>query len=330
MKNPMLPYASTKSASWEVKARAHHCLECGEPFEEKEFLMSRLMLAPEGMVRQDYKLSVWDKSKQEEALFYWKTQYRLPPAKKEAAFKEENAEEILRQLVEEKDESSVNVVFLLAVMLERKRLLIERGVQRDAEGRQIRIYEHKESGETFLIPDPELTLDQIEKVQQEVALKLGWIKAEVVPLNILFLCTGNSCRSQMAEGWARFLKAESLHAYSAGVEKHGLNPNAVKVMAEVGVDISKQVSQHIDEFKEIPLDVVVTVCDRAHESCPVFPGDCKVVHMRFDDPPTLAKALAEEGGSEEAQLDLYRKVRDEIREFVEGLPESLGESEESD
>ncbi len=285
--------------------------------------MSRLMSGAEGMVREDYKLSAWDKDKQAEALFYWKTQYRLPPVKKEAAFKEENAEEILRQMVEEKDESSVNVVFLLAVMLERKRILIERGVQRDAEGRQIRIYEHKESGETFLIPDPELSLDQIEEVQQEIALKLGWIKAEVVPVNILFLCTGNSCRSQMAEGWAKHLKAESLQAFSAGIEKHGLNPNAVKVMAEAGVDITAQSSQHIDEFKEVPLDVVVTVCDRAHESCPVFPEDCKVVHVSFDDPPTLAKALAESGGDEEAQLAIYRRVRDEIREFVEGLPGSL-------
>lgn len=178
MKNPMLPYTSAKSSSWEVKPRAHKCTASGEAFAEKEFLMSRLINGPQGMLREDYKLAAWDKEKQQSALFYWKTQYRLPPAKKEAAFREENADELLRQLVEEKDEANINTIFLLAVMLERKRLFIERGIQRDPEGRPVRIYEHKESGETFLIPDPELGIDQIDTVQQEVALKLGWIKAE--------------------------------------------------------------------------------------------------------------------------------------------------------
>lgn len=235
--------------------------------------------------------------------------------------------------MEDKDESAVNTVFLLAVMLERKRLLIERGVQRDANGRQIRIYEHKESAETFFIPDPELTLDQIDAVQQEMALKLGWIKpeeptgdmedSEVEKLNVLFLCTGNSCRSQMAEGWTRALKSDIMNVYSAGVETHGLSPHAVKVMLESGVDISGQKSQHLDEFKETPIDVVVTVCDHAHETCPWFPEECKVIHVEFEDPPRMAKVLAEQGGSEEEQLDLYRMVREEIRKFVEGLPESL-------
>ena len=318
----MLPFTS-KSSSWEVKARAHHCSESGEAFEEKEELMSRLINSPEGMLREDYKWSAWTKEKQEEALFYWKTQYRLPPPKKEAAFKEENAEDLLRQLVEEHDEESINTVFLLAVMLERKRIFIERGLQRDPSGRPIRIYEHKDSGETFLVPDPELGLDQIEAVQQEVALKLGWIKPESTALNLLFLCTGNSCRSQMAEGWVHALKSEEIKVYSAGVETHGLNPNAVKVMQEAGVDISQQKSQHLDEFKDTPLDVVVTVCDHAHETCPWFPKDCKVVHVGFEDPPRLAKALAEEGASEEAQLEVYRKVRDDIKSFVEGLPDTL-------
>ena len=180
----MLPYTSAKSSSWEVKARAHKCSASGEAFEEKEYLMSRLVNTNQGMLREDYKLNAWDAEKQKEALFYWKTQYRLPPAKKESAFKEENAEELLRQLVGEKDETNINTLFLLAVMLERKRLFIERGIQRDPEGRQIRIYEHKESGETFLIPDPELGISQIDAVQQEVALKLGWIKAEPENLNL--------------------------------------------------------------------------------------------------------------------------------------------------
>ena len=136
---------------------------------------------------------------------------------------------------------------------------------------------------------------------------------------ILFLCTGNSCRSQMAEGWARRLKGDRFEAFSAGVETHGLNPNAIRVMAEVGVDISGQRSQHVDEFGDIDLDYVVTVCDHAAERCPVFPGKAKVIHHAFDDPPRLAR----EARSEEEALDHYRGVRDEIRAFVEGLPEVL-------
>ncbi|SDL61557.1 protein tyrosine phosphatase [Maridesulfovibrio ferrireducens] len=142
-------------------------------------------------------------------------------------------------------------------------------------------------------------------------------------LNILFLCTGNSCRSQMAEGWARHIKSDMINAYSAGIEIHGLNLNAVKVMAEAGVDISGHKSRHIDEFKDVPIDVVVTVCGHAHETCPYFPGNCKVTHVGFDDPPKRAKELADKGASEEEQLDCYRKVRDEIKAYVETLPESL-------
>ena len=138
-------------------------------------------------------------------------------------------------------------------------------------------------------------------------------------MKILFLCTGNSCRSQMAEGWARHLKGDVFEAYSAGVETHGLNPNAVKVMAEAGVDISGQRSQHIEEFKEVPLDHVITVCSNAHESCPSFPGKTKVTHVAFDDPPRLAKDAA----TQQEALQHYRRVRDEIRAFVETLPDGL-------
>lgn len=137
--------------------------------------------------------------------------------------------------------------------------------------------------------------------------------------NVLFLCTGNSCRSQMAEGWARTLKAEQIMAYSAGIETHGLNPLAVKVMAEAGVDISGQQSQHVGELSDVDFDWVVTVCDRAAESCPVFPGNARVVHHAFDDPPRLAR----EAASEEEALGHYRRVRDEIRDFVASLPEKL-------
>ena len=136
-------------------------------------------------------------------------------------------------------------------------------------------------------------------------------------LTILFLCTGNSCRSQMAEGWARALKSDVIEAYSAGIETHGLNPLAVKVMAEAGVDISRHRSKHVEELKNISFDYVITVCDHAHESCPWFPGRTRVVHVGFDDPPRLAKTA----NSEEEALNHYHRVRDEIRAFVEKLPE---------
>ena len=138
-------------------------------------------------------------------------------------------------------------------------------------------------------------------------------------LKILFLCTGNSCRSQMAEGWARHLKGGQIEAYSAGIEAHGLNPDAVRVMAEVGVDISGQRSKRVSELSGVDLDYVVTVCDNAHESCPLFPGHAKVVHVRFDDPPRLAAGAK----TEDERLAPYRRVRDEIRTFVATLPKSL-------
>jgi arsenate reductase len=133
---------------------------------------------------------------------------------------------------------------------------------------------------------------------------------------VLFLCTGNSCRSQMAEGWARHLRAKSLKAYSAGIETHGLNPRAVAVMGEAGVDISNQRSKHLDELADVAFDYVVTVCGHAHESCPVFPGGAKVIHHGFDDPPRLARDAADE----QEALGHYRRVRDEIRAFIETLP----------
>lgn len=138
-------------------------------------------------------------------------------------------------------------------------------------------------------------------------------------LKVLFLCTGNSCRSQMAEGWCRHLKDDIIETYSAGIETHGLNPNAVKVMAEAGVDISGHYSKHLDEFWGIEFDYVITVCDNAHESCPLFPGKTKVIHVGFDDPPRLAK----DAKTEQEALDCYRGVRDEIKAFVEKLPEYL-------
>lgn len=139
-------------------------------------------------------------------------------------------------------------------------------------------------------------------------------------IKILFLCTGNSCRSQMAEGWARQLKDDVIEAYSAGIETHGLNPRAVKVMAEAGVDISGQRSKNVDEVKDVPFDYVVTVCGHANESCPMWlSGKAKVVHVGFDDPPALSKNAK----SEDEALGHYRRVRDEIRDFIREMPASL-------
>lgn len=130
---------------------------------------------------------------------------------------------------------------------------------------------------------------------------------------VLFLCTGNSCRSQMAEGWARKLLADRMEAYSAGIEAHGMNPNAVRVMQEAGVDITAQSSKLVDTLAEVPLDLVITVCGHANEHCPAFLGRARVVHVGFDDPPRLARSAT----SEEEALSHYRRVRDEIRGFVE-------------
>lgn len=123
----------------------------------------------------------------------------------------------------------------------------------------------------------------------------------------------------MAEGWARHLKLDTIEPYSAGIVAHGLNPNAVLVMKEAGVDISIQHSKTVADILHVPFDVVVTVCGHADAHCPVFPGNARVVHVGFDDPPALAKSAA----TQEEALRHYRRVRDEIRAFVETLPEFL-------
>ena len=143
---------------------------------------------------------------------------------------------------------------------------------------------------------------------------------------ILFLCTGNSCRSQMAEGWACYLKNDILDVYSAGIEKHGLNLMAVKVMADAGIDISNHQSKTIEDLPVKEFDYVITVCDHAHESCPLFPGKAKVIHRGFDDPPRLAAGAK----NEEEALVHYRRVRDEIRDFVKQLGSNVSETFELD
>ena len=138
-------------------------------------------------------------------------------------------------------------------------------------------------------------------------------------LKILFLCTGNSCRSQMAEGWARHLKDVVIEPYSAGVEVKPVDPLAVRVMKEAGVDISAQRSKHVSEVMHVELDYVITVCSHARETCPFFPGGAKRVHVEFDDPPRLTQGIVDE----EEKLVVYRRVRDEIRTLVESLPRAF-------
>ena len=136
---------------------------------------------------------------------------------------------------------------------------------------------------------------------------------------MLFLCTGNACRSQIAEAWARHLKADAVEPYSAGTHPRGLDRLAVKVMAEAGLDISKQPSKALKDVEHILFDYVVTVCSDAHESCPVFPGRAMVVHVGFDDPPRLTAHAANEAEA----LTHYRRVRDEIRAFIEQFPDVI-------
>ena len=134
----------------------------------------------------------------------------------------------------------------------------------------------------------------------------------------MFLCTGNSCRSQMAEGWARALGPDKFNYYSAGTKKHGMNPNAIKVMAEADVDISGHYSKTTDELPDETMDYVITVCSDADENCPIFPGG-KVIHFGFDDPPRLTKGMTDE----QEVLNVYRRVRDEIKDFVSHIEDHL-------
>jgi arsenate reductase len=138
--------------------------------------------------------------------------------------------------------------------------------------------------------------------------------------NIMFLCTGNSCRSQIAEGWARKLWGERYEFFSAGTHKHGMNARAIKVMKDAGVDISSHFSKTIEELPAVTFDYVITVCDNAKETCPYFPAG-KIVHIGFEDPPRLTKDLKDE----DEILKAYCRVRDEIREAMRMLPDLLGD-----
>ncbi len=138
-------------------------------------------------------------------------------------------------------------------------------------------------------------------------------------VNILFLCTGNSCRSQMAEGWARALKGDNVAAWSAGTDPQGVNRLAVQVMKEAGVDISSGRSKNVSELSDVQFDYVITLCGDANENCPMFPGSSQVVHFGFPDPPKLAAAAK----TDKEALPFYRDVRDQIKEFVLKLPDIL-------
>ena len=137
-------------------------------------------------------------------------------------------------------------------------------------------------------------------------------------VNILFLCTGNACRSQIAEGWARHLKGDVIKAFSAGIRPIGVSRRAIKVMAEAGIDISMYRSKHIDEFSDIDFDYVVSLCDNASKNCPIFGGKAKVIHKPFNDPYFAS-------GTEKEIMAVFRKVRDDIKAFIETMPECLEE-----
>lgn len=174
----MIPSPGT---SWEVKARAHKSAASDTPFEEGQTIISRLRMTADGLVRDDFLQSEWDGDKEKASRFFWKTVYHPPQPKAEAPFKEENAAEALTGLLAENDPENTNTLFILAAMLERKRLWVEKAVQRDEQGRKVRIYEQKDGGETYFIVDPEIHLDQLVQLQEEVARKLGWIQPEENP-----------------------------------------------------------------------------------------------------------------------------------------------------
>ena len=141
-------------------------------------------------------------------------------------------------------------------------------------------------------------------------------------IKILFLCTGNSCRSQMAEGWARYLRGDIIDACSAGLLPVDVNPRAIEVMKEAGVDISKQRSKHIGEFTGVRFDYAVTVCDYARQQCPVFNDKVRIIHRNIEDPSFLT-------GTEEEIMTAFRKTRDEIKDFIITLADDLQQKRSS-
>lgn len=163
----------------------------------------------------------------------------------------------------------------------------------------------------------ETTRDALPKVEPIAAKEVFVLKK----LNVIFVCTGNSCRSQMAEGWARHLHPDTIEAFSAGLSPRPVDPLAVRVMAEAGVDISKQESHAVESFLTADIDLAITLCSDAAEHCPTFPPSVRMLHEPFDDPPHLSKPEM----STEQRLALYRRVRDQIRDYVASLPQTAAE-----
>lgn len=130
--------------------------------------------------------------------------------------------------------------------------------------------------------------------------------------NILILCTGNSCRSQIAEGWMRFYAKEKANVYSAGIETHGVNPKAIATMKEVGIDISSHTSNHVNEYKDVRFDYIITVCDHAKENCPYIPSDAKRFHHNFTDP-------SKKQGTDEEIWQAFAETREEIQNYCENF-----------
>lgn len=158
---------------WEIKARGHACAGTGEPFVDGQSLVSCLLHTPEGYERRDYSESGWASAPRDQIVSFWKTRYEAPPPPAPEALKKETAESLLRHFMAKEDYSRVNAIYILAVMLERKRVLAEKDVQFREDGTKIRIYEHKKTGEVFTIPDPQLKLNELDSVQREVEELLG-------------------------------------------------------------------------------------------------------------------------------------------------------------
>jgi len=161
------------------------------------------------------------------------------------------------------------------------------------------------------------------RVFEHLAEKGALMSVERKP-RVLFLCTGNSCRSQMAEGFTRHLKEDLIEAHSAGVAPKGVDPRAIKAMAEFGIDISKQGAKSLDEVRHIEFDYFITLCDNAQKTCPVFSAKTRVMHVGFEDPPRLAANSKDEAEA----MGHYRRIRDQIKAFVEQLPAALTREDE--
>jgi hypothetical protein len=164
---------TTGSMEWNIRAPKANCESCNKPFQDREVFCSRLEFGAEGYVRRDYCSACWTGAARQGALSVWKTEYRTPSPPPPEPIQRETAESLLRKLLETEDPANLNVVFILAVMLERKRILVERDVQVREDGVKVRVYEHRKTGESLVITDPQLRLAELERVQAEVVARLG-------------------------------------------------------------------------------------------------------------------------------------------------------------